>query len=89
MYTKSMKISKTDYERLSGLIAICMIMNDIKDRSNNVTVTRYAWDIFNATMDMAQLENRKDDYDFLRNLYDYLSDNHIETALKKILKFHL
>lgn len=37
---------------------------------------RYVWDIYSVA-------SRSDNFELQKKLYDYLHDNHIETALKK------
>lgn len=84
-----MKIRQDDYTRLSELILHVINHNKIQAKTNyNITMTRYIWDIFHTTCDYYQYKNISD-YLFIRRLYDYLNDSHMNTALKKILKDYL
>lgn len=82
-----MKIRQADYIRLETLLKTFRQDYHIKPHADypNMTQTRYVWDIFHACMDSCQNARKVEDYLFLRSLWDYLNDTHIETALKRIL----
>ena len=81
-----MKITKEDYNRLDRLIKDCIKRNSIKPiKDYDISPVRYRWDIFHTTLDWLQYNNIPD-YLFIRRLYDYLNDNHMDSALKNILK---
>lgn len=74
-----MKMKPEHYEEIAEKIDYF-----IENNASSVTAhymkhrfQRFAWDVFNA----AYRGNRND-------LYSYLNDTHIETALKSILKRH-
>jgi hypothetical protein len=75
-----------DYKRLERLILETVRDYKINSISEyNVSQVRYVWDIFHATTDRLQLTQHIEDYLFIRGLYDRLNDDHITTALKRIL----
>jgi hypothetical protein len=81
-----MKIRQSDYDKLQALLQETVKRYAINPYSSySMTQTRYVWDIFHVTMDYMQTLGRINDYLFMRSLHDYLTDNHIETALKRIL----
>ncbi len=84
-----MKITKNDYKILEKIVLDRMTVLQIQKRENypNMTVTRYIWDIFHAVRENCQIY-RLDDYLFLRHL-DYLTDDNISAALKRILKMYI
>ena len=89
MYTSTMKITEQDYNRLSGLILDVVEKNKIRHRSDyDMTIIRYIWDIFHAACDYCQYNN-VNDYLFIRGLYGYLADKHMDTTLKRILKAYI
>ena len=75
-----MKITKDDYNRLQTLMTPILDKYAYlipKYKNAGLTITRYASDLYNA----AGL------YDAIgRDLYEYLNDNNIETALKRIAR---
>ena len=80
------KITKQDYARMEELITSFVESNNIMAHSEypGMTITRYCWGIFHSCLDRL-LYNSVKDYLFLRSLYSYLKDDHINTALKNIL----
>jgi hypothetical protein len=81
-----MKIIPDDYKRLERLILETVREYKIHSISDyNVSQVRYVWDILHATTDRLQFNQRIEDYLFIRGLYDRLNDDHITTALKRIL----
>ena len=81
-----MKITPCDYSRLKSLLLETVNNQDIKPISSyEMGSISYIWDIYHFTLDNMQINNRINDYLFLRNLYSYLDDNTLNTALKRIL----
>ena len=79
-----MKMTRQDFNRLT--LRICEFLNKHPDvihyetsayKRHGLSAMRYRWDIFHAT-DPLCIFNRK--------LSDYLNDNHIDTALRRIIK---
>ena len=77
-----MKMTRQDYNRLT--LRIHEFLNEHPDlkhyetsayKRNELSAERYRWDIFHAT-DPLCIFNRK--------FSEYLNDNHIDTALRKI-----
>lgn len=80
------KINQPDFERLSRIILDFVDNNKIHNQDQyDITQVRYVWDIYHGSIDNCMI-NHLDDYFFMRRLYDYLNDNNLESALKKILK---
>ena len=80
-----MKMIKSDYVRLEELINICIKRSGIKPHSDyKMSHEWYRWDIYYATLDYLQY-NSREDYIFMRSLYDYCNDDHIDTALRRII----
>ena len=81
-----MKMTHEDFIRTQNLITSYVKDHNIMPRSEypGMNLTRYCWDIFHGTLDRLQYKSVSD-YLFLRSLYDYLKDDHIDTALRKIL----
>lgn len=75
--TYKIKMKKSDYFKLS--IAVCEVLNSHKNivktyKDNNLTPMRFRWDLLHMS-------------NFRTNdLYSYLNDNHIDTALRHIIK---
>jgi len=83
-----MKIKQEDYQKLENIINAtaesCGGMENIKSlyeqgqfpRADKVKdlQKRFVWDVLFASKQ----------YDFINELYTYMNDSHIETALKKI-----
>ena len=82
-----MKMTQTDYDKFSALITDTVKEYGIKYHADypGMSVTRYAWDIFHLTTGRYQLMNHVENYLFMRSLFDKYNDDHITTALKKIL----
>ena len=82
-----MKITETDFTRLQFAVKHFAETRHLQPRKNypGMTVTRYIFDVFHGMIDACQAERRIEDYLFLRSLYDYLEDSHLETAMKKAL----
>jgi hypothetical protein len=73
-----MKMSTQDYQ---------MLRNAIETAGNVEKVgsdMRYRWDLFWHAMDTAQREN-VEVYKRMCELYAYLEDDHIDTALRRIV----
>ena len=68
-----MKITDTDYKELERQAMRVLIHRGLHPYM--VQSNRHAWDVFHMVDDR-----------FKNHLYDYLNDNHIETALKRIFK---
>lgn len=71
-----MKITKKDYERLEAAILAKKEEHKIELKnyhSHGLSSMRYRWDIFNTI-----------NFELVRDLYIYLNDSHIDTALRKI-----
>jgi len=79
-----MKVTKNDYARMQQLINDCIQECKIKayECYPGISERRYHWDIYHATIDRLQYKN-KEDYLFLRSLYDYCNDNHNRHGVKK------
>lgn len=69
-----MKITKQDYDNMKIKIAT-VHTNDIQQlyKDKQFSDRRYRWDCFHATKC------------YTKELYDYLNDDHIDTALKNII----
>lgn len=81
-----MKITQTDYEILANAIKKvqsnpeCPTLDNYRKRE--LTDIRYAWDMFWYTgLRIGDSKGNSGDI----NLYSYLNDTHIETALLKIV----
>lgn len=79
-----MKITPEDYQVLKN--AIKQVVNDTPNPEDvfpeNISETRFAWDLFWMTgLRIGDGRGCQGDID----LYSYMNDNHIETALKKIV----
>lgn len=72
-----MKITNDHYNTLKELVM--QVVKENPDMPLNDGSMRYRWMIYNLICDY-------DGYDLAHHLYDYLNDDHIDTALKKILK---
>ena len=76
-----MKITQEDYTKLNELCnevlnKTCYTKQDYIDK--NLSMMRYRWDIFNSIP--LTMDNRT----FLGRLYNYLNDDNIDSALRKI-----
>ena len=82
-----MKMTQTDYDKFSDIITDTVKQDAIGSHKNYpyMSAMRYVWDIFHATMDRLQVTNKVESYLFMRSLSDKYNDDHITTALKKIL----
>jgi hypothetical protein len=84
-----MKIIQADYKRLEPILQKTLekfpldhTQADYKKRG--LSETRLLFDYLHASVDRERLEN-VENYLFLRSLYDYLTDDNIETALRRII----
>ena len=71
-----MKITKKDYESLKTAVLAKKDEHGFKLESYHslgLSSMRYRWDILNTI-----------DFELVRDLYRYLDDSHIDTALQKI-----
>ena len=74
-----MKIKKEDFNELKIAIELFGPENWIESyKESNQSAERFRWDIFHAVKHRDR---------FVMDLYDYLNDATIYTALKKIIKF--
>ena len=83
-----MKIIKEDYQRLKGLCLEVLEKNQgaqIIYKDKGLSEERFRWDLYHKVTHEAQLWGRVEDYLFCRRLYDYLNDDHLDTALKSIV----
>ena len=82
-----MKMRAEDFERLKKLIEASISRYPTAQKSyvtDGKSHTRFVWDVWHATVNVAQ-KAKVEDYLWMRGLHDYLNDDHIETALKKII----
>jgi hypothetical protein len=82
-----MKINNDDYVRLYALIKDTLAkyptaQQQYKDKG--LSRTRFLFDTFHVTVDYAQKRN-VENYVWMRRLQERLNDNHLETALNKIV----
>lgn len=84
-----MKITQKDYQGLKQAIEKAIQDQDLNinqlwvDYSNlGFSEMRFRWDLFHLSRVRIGDKNCPGDF----NLYDYLNDNHIDTALKNIVK---
>lgn len=71
-----MKMTRKDFETLRVAILAKKEEHKIELKnyhSHGLSSTRYRWDIFNTI-----------DFELVQDLYAYLDDSHIDTALRKI-----
>lgn len=81
----TMKIRQSDYDKLQALLQETKQEYKVHSRDDYMlSATKYAWELFHITMDRLQFSGRISDYLFMRSLHYYLTDSHIETALKRI-----
>ncbi len=81
-----MKMTKQDYYRLEDLIAAHIERASIGPIEDyDITPTNYRWSIYHTTLDHLQYSS-VEDYIFIRSLYDYCNDNHIDTALRNMIQ---
>ena len=78
-----MKITDQDYKHLTELINQFLSgkqEQDIKKlyQEKNLSMIRYRWDLYHAAVDYNK------NHDFVNSLYNYLDDNNIDSALRKI-----
>ena len=79
-------MTKPDYIRMEELINTHIKDHGIGPYNQfDMNHERYCWLVYHATFDWLQYNNRED-YNFMRSLYDYCNDDHIDTALRKIIK---
>jgi len=72
-----MKIIKADYDSLAAAVSLEHSQQILADYiGRGLTKTRYLWDLFNLSCSS----------NFISQLYSYLNDTNIETALKRIIK---
>jgi len=77
-----MKMTEKDFNTLKNLIN--KTLNDHPHainiyKNHSMSYTRFIWDAFCATF------SKGSHSEFKKHLLSYLNDNHIETALKKII----
>lgn len=89
-----MKITNEDFKELEKIIENWIERYQIKDlryyydkyKKDGMTDQRFYWDVLHAA-GIKIGDGKGMDGDI--NLYSYLNDNHIETALKKIINKYL
>ena len=84
-----MKIRPEDYKRLETLVNATLEKFPLEKtqadyQARGLSQTRLVWDYFHATVQRLQITDGES-YVWMRGIYDYLNDNHIETALKRII----
>jgi len=75
-----MKMSKNHYNKLESMINEILNNNSgilEKYKNAKMSMMRYRWDLYHTA-------NHKDNSSLFHELYEYLNDDNIDTALKKI-----
>ena len=81
-----MKIQPEHYLKLKGKVFAYLDKHPEVDPNKGLTSMRYRWDIFWASTDHNVKSGDETRYTLMNEMYKYMNDDNIDTALKAILQ---